>query len=205
MNENDSLWKKWQVRATTIAALLAILAFLFTWSPKVRDATRELFGRKPAVNVTSGPGNPTERFGPAPPGKETPERPKPDVKEKPLEPPPVVKALAGQYVNTAISRREGVKQVAILVRQESGDSLPNLESAIASLLAKRGLEPLQSFFKPAFIQEGQAKSLFAGDWRVSEQLQLGRHVDYVLIGFGKATYSSNQELGGLLTANFELE
>ncbi len=98
-----------------------------------------------------------------------------------------------------------MRTAAILVRQESGESLPNVESAISTLLAKQGIEPVQSFFKPAFIQEGQAKNLFAGDWTVSEQLQLGRRVDYVLIGFGKVTYSTNQELGGMLTANFELE
>jgi Adenylate and Guanylate cyclase catalytic domain len=202
-DKNDSLWKKWYYRVGVVVGVVTILGFLL--SPNVRDVIGELFGKKPAVNVASGPGNPTERSGPAPPGKAIPEGPKPDIKEKPLEPRPLVKALPGQYISTAILRHEGMKRAAILVRQGSGESLPSLESAIASLLAKRGVDAVQSFFKPAFIQEGQAKSLFAGDWTVSEQLQLGRHVDYVLIGFGKVTYSSNQELGGLLTANFELE
>jgi len=199
MNENDSLWKKWHVRVGVVAGLLSIPVLLLTLSKNVRDVTREFFGKKPAVIAGTEPGNHPGTPEPVRPDKDTREGSKPGTKPSGLKP------LPEQYINTAISKRDGIKQAAILVRQESGESLPNLESAIASLLAKRGLEPIQSFFKPAFIQEGQAKSLFAGDWTVSEQLQLGRRVDYVLIGFGKVTYSSNQELGGLLTANFELE
>ncbi len=205
MDDKKSLLEKWYLRLGFVVSLLSIPLLLFTLSHTVRDETRKLFGKKPAANVATGPGSPAGTPGSTGPSGETHERPKLGVKGKPLEALPAVKALPGQYLNTAISRREGVKQAAILVRQENGESLLNLESAIASLLGKRGVEPVQTFFKPAFIQEGQAKSLFAGDWTVSEQLQLGRHVDYVLIGFGKVAYSSNQELGGLLTANFELE
>jgi len=195
MNENDSPWKKWQLRVTTIAGLVAILSALLTWSPKARDMIRGLFKKAPPA-VEEIKNKPTQ---------DSTKKPTPDDTKRQPEPFTHAKAPPGQYINTKILRREGVKQAAILVRQESKDSLPNLESAIGSLLTKRGIEPVQSFFKPAFIQEGRANSLFAGDWTVSEQLQLGRHVDYVLVGFGNVSYSSNQELGGLLTANLQLE
>jgi hypothetical protein len=199
MNENDSFWKKWQVRVTTVAGLFTILSFLLIWSPKGRDMIGEVFGRKPAAIAGTETGNHPGTPEPVRPDKDTPEGSKPGTKPSGLKP------LPEQYINTAISRREGTSGAAILVRQESGESLSDLELGLASLLAKRGVEPVRSFFKPAFIQEGRAKSLFDGDWTISEQLGLGRRVDYVLIGFGKVTYSSNQELGGLLTANFELE
>src|SRR5712692_2584046 len=126
MNENDSRWKKWYYQVGVVVGLVTILGFFL--SPNVRDVIRELFGRKPATSAGTEPGNHPRTSEPVRPGKDTPERPKPDIKENPLEPRPLVKVLPGQYINTAISRREGMKRAAILVRQGSGESIPSLES-----------------------------------------------------------------------------
>jgi len=198
MNEGDSAWKKWQVRVALAAGLCTILTFLLFVKERVFHSQE-----KPAASVTGARGEQPRKSGPSSSG-ESSEQPKSPPTENLVERAPSPKILPGQYINTEISRHKGTKLAAVFVTQESGESLPNLESAVASLLAKRGVEPVQSFFKPAFIQEGRAKNLFSGDWTISEQLQLGDHVDYVLIGFGKVTYSLNQELGGLLTANLEL-
>src|SRR5712664_1059900 len=128
MDDKKSLLEKWYLRLGFVVSLLSIPLLLFTLSQTVRDETRKLFGKKPAANIATGPGSPAGTPGSTGPSGETPERPKPGVKGKPLEALSAVKALPGHYLNTAILRREGVKQAAILVSQENGGSLLNLES-----------------------------------------------------------------------------
>ncbi|MBZ5555230.1 MAG: hypothetical protein LAO21_21165 [Acidobacteriia bacterium] len=203
MSENDSLSKKWYYRFGVVVALLSSLTLLFTLRKDIREA---IFPQEPTTSVRSDSANlprqPDSGGSNLPTARTTGLSATP-ASEISVEAPPV-KAHPERYINTAMSKRGSIKRAAILLELEGRESIPNVESEISAILTKQGVEAVQSFFKPAFAQDGKAKRLFSGDWTVSDQLQLAGHVDYALIGFGKVSYSSNQELGGLMTANLEL-
>lgn len=111
-----------------------------------------------------------------------------------------------RYENVSLLRNEGKRQAAIFLWEDgTNDSLLSLESVVADSLANHGIKPVQSFFTPEFVREGKASRLMAGDWKVARNLELGRHVDYVLIGSIKISYEPNDNFAGLLTANLSLE
>jgi hypothetical protein len=88
-------------------------------------------------------------------------------------------ALLERYLNPGVVNQAGRTEVAIVV--ERGPLPANLEESIADALRKRGAEPLQSFFKPAFQGEGRARALASGDWSSVSTLKLDKHVDAVLV------------------------
>lgn len=110
-----------------------------------------------------------------------------------------------RYVNTTIVNRDGVKEVALLVLNENDQAVLNIEQALSDLLRKQGVEPIRSFFTPAFIQEGHARALFDGQWHIAQELELKTHIDYLLLGFAKLSYASNPQYEGLWTANLTLQ
>src|SRR5207249_113493 len=80
-----------------------------------------------------------------------------------------------------------------------------IEADLAGLLSKHGVEPLPSFFKPAFVREGRARALFGGDWNQARELALGNRVNYVVVGASEASYVASDQFGGFLTANLQLQ
>jgi hypothetical protein len=110
-----------------------------------------------------------------------------------------------QYLNTATTNRESVREVALLILDEKKQSQVQMEQAIANLLAQQGAQPLQSFFTSAFVQEGHARALFDGQWQIAQDLELNTRIDNLILGFARVSYSKNPEYQGLLTANLILE
>ena len=128
------------------------------------------------------------------------------VGEDSPRPVPGVRVRPEQYENVKVSRRLGHQQAALLVWNEAGEeSLLDLESLMAEMLAKAGVTPVRGFFTQAFVSSGRAKRLLAGDWTSASDLELMRHVDYVLGAVGNIAYGSSQEFPGLITANVTLE
>ncbi|HLJ26799.1 MAG TPA: hypothetical protein VKY85_08825 [Candidatus Angelobacter sp.] len=112
----------------------------------------------------------------------------------------------GRYENTSIVRKEGKSQAAVLLwAEDSRDTPINLQSFLTDVVAHQGVQPIQTFFTPDFVRSGYASRLIAGDWRIARQLDLGNHIDYVLIGATKVTYLSDKDFEGLWTANLSLE
>ncbi len=60
-------------------------------------------------------------------------------------------------------------------------------------------------FKPAFVNDGQAQTLFGGSWEPAERLNLVRHLDYLIIARANASYARNTDLENLTTANLRIE
>ncbi len=113
---------------------------------------------------------------------------------------------SARYENISVVRKEGTRQAAIILwEQEGADSLLGLESAISESIAARGIKPVQSFFTPAFIRDGKASRLISGEWNIAKELDIGRHVAYVLGGLVKVSYVANENSPGLLTANLAFE
>jgi hypothetical protein len=88
-------------------------------------------------------------------------------------------ALLERYLNPGVVNQAGRTEVAILV--ERGPLPGNLEESIAEAVRKHRAEPFQSFFKPAFQDEGRARALASGDWSSLTTLRLGDHVDALLV------------------------
>jgi hypothetical protein len=203
MQEKKSFWEKYQAPITVIGGLLGILVSLVILSKEFRNFIGWPGAEAPAAQVVhelraregtgSGARRPTSRAK-APPGTDKAEKATPHPGIRPET-----------YINTAIIRTGHPAKVAILVWQASGESLTNVETALAHQVIKHGLQPVQSFFSPAFVRDGRAQLLLGGDWTQANTLGLRTHVDYVLLGFAKTKYAADPDFKGLLTANLKLE
>ena len=114
-------------------------------------------------------------------------------------------AFVNRYINTAIVNRSGVQEVGVLVLDVQGEELQALQELSSQLLKQKGAQPILLLFKPPYIQERRAKALFDGDWSVAQELGLSSRVDKLLLGFTKVDYTTNRELGNLLTANLQVQ
>jgi hypothetical protein len=113
--------------------------------------------------------------------------------------------LLERYLNTTVTRRPGVKQAAVAVLQQGKNSLSGVETELGGGLREHGIEPVLSFFKPAFVQDGRAHGLYEGDWNQVRDLALGSRIDYVIVGTGEVDYIPNEQFQGLLAAKLRLE
>ncbi len=113
-------------------------------------------------------------------------------------------ALLERYINTAIVKQGETKLVAVLILEEGEDSFSSVEGTLITLLSKQGIEPVASFFKPPFVQEGWARRFLAGNWNEATQFDLSKRIDYVVSGPAAVTYSSSAQFEGLITANLQV-
>lgn len=127
------------------------------------------------------------------------------VEQPPLEARPRPGLTAAAYLNTAIRNRGERREAAVLILDENEQQILHIEQALADVLTQRGVVPVQSFFTQAFIHEGRARALFAGDWDIARELALDTRVDNLILGFAQVSYSRNPEYEGLWTANLTLE
>jgi len=113
--------------------------------------------------------------------------------------------LLERYLNTTVTRRPGVKQAAVAVLQQGKNSLSGVEAELGGSLKEHGVEPLLSFFKPAFFQDGRAHALYEGDWNQVQDLALGSRIDCAIVGTGEVDYIPSAQFQGLLTAKLRVE
>jgi len=110
------------------------------------------------------------------------------------------------YTNPAVTKQEDTRQAAILIWQaENGKPQPAIEAVLADIILDDSIQPVRSFFSFEFIRDGKAQRLMAGDLEVVANMELGRQIDYVLIGESKVSYELNARFDGLLRANIALE
>jgi hypothetical protein len=114
-------------------------------------------------------------------------------------------AVAGRFVNTAISRHAGTTQAAVLLFSNDERSFGTLRNVLDTALAKRGLLPVDSFFKPEFVKEGRAAQLLAGDWNQAMELGLGDRIDVIILGKATVDATPSTEFPGLITTNLNLD
>lgn len=114
-------------------------------------------------------------------------------------------AFLDRYINTSIVKRSGTRQAAILVLQQTENSLSGIDDFLASALAKRGVEPVTSFFKQPFVLEGRARRLLEGDWSEASRLEINNKVAYVVLASGGVKFSSSSQFEGLISASLHLE
>ncbi len=195
-----SIWKRWETRTAVIASFLLIITALLDLPEKTNNIITRWVSTQKKQELREQKNDDQQLPQQQGPRKQPANMPQTKAVQQPQ--PPV---LPDQYVNTAVVNRKETKEAAILILEEEEDSLSQMEGVLAALLAKRGVEPVQSLFKPAFVREGHFRELFTGDWTYAKQLQLAARVDYILLGLERVAYSSNPQFDGLLTANLGLE
>jgi hypothetical protein len=114
-------------------------------------------------------------------------------------------ALIERYINTAVVKRVGEKQVAFLVLAKGPDSVSGAEESLGNALATQGFRPVATFFKPAFVQDGRAERLMSGDWKQATELEIKKRVDYVVLARASVGFSSSSQFEGIISANLTLQ
>jgi hypothetical protein len=114
-------------------------------------------------------------------------------------------AVAARYINTAVTRRPGSKQAAVLLFSSDAHTFTALQSTLDAALSERGLHPVDSFFTPAFVAEGRAARLLAGDWSQAADLGLGDRIDVVILGKASVNATASSDFAGLITTNLTVE
>lgn len=147
-----------------------------------------------------------ERFVPAP----APYRVEPPPPPKPREKTPEELAaehrqFVERYVDTGITRKPGIKTVALAVVSEDGKLNRPVSEALARRFNAGGVELLGSFFKPAFGTEGLLASVLSGSTQVLEQLDLAKTLDGLLLAQETVEYETNPDLENVISAHLHLQ
>lgn len=107
------------------------------------------------------------------------------------------------YLNPGPANDPAKTEVALVASELP---LPaDLRLAILDGIRPRGLEPLDSLFRPAFISHGFAERLANGDMGCVRDLRLSERVDAVLITRLVLMVSENPQAAGMSRANLSLD
>lgn len=191
-----SLWKRWETPTTVIFSLLAILGYLLDLPEKVAGLAQRWSDPKSAMSSPR-----TEPPSPQSVGTLS----SPEVKATAPLLPQRTSSTHQTYINPGHLNQPTGKQVAIVVAGESDCLSDNIEDALTAVLTNRGVEPVRSLFRPAFVSEGRAQLLFDGEMTIVKDLELARYVDYVVIALCRVSYDTSSGFEGLLTANLQLQ
>jgi hypothetical protein len=105
-----------------------------------------------------------------------------------------------RYISTSVKFSLGV----LVVDEHDNPNAP-LSSDCALLFRKSGLSTSPGLFKPAFIKDGLFKDAFVGQSDVLNRLPFTNVASSLFFGRQSVTYSTNSELGNLITADMTLE
>jgi hypothetical protein len=113
--------------------------------------------------------------------------------------------LVARYLNSNFPRKPGVATMGIAIESEQGTINPGIADALAQRFTGGDIQLLNSFFKPEFVADKYVNSIFSGDTKIFDQLDLTNWVSGVVIGRQSITYSTNTALDNTITANMRLE
>lgn len=108
------------------------------------------------------------------------------------------------YIDRSVASGRA-NDVAVLVFTGGNDEVPAaIASTVASAVSEHGFTAVLNFFKPAFVSEGLAQQLFAGNGAVLQSLDVERSVKYVILGQSSEKFESSSQFEGLITSNVSL-
>jgi len=108
--------------------------------------------------------------------------------------------LTARYLN--VTRENGASATEIAWVMISSHTVSRLGDEVTLALKGRGVELV--LFKPAFVSEGRADRLLAGDWGAVADIDLTDNIDSLLIGKSEVTYSQNPIALDMRNANLTL-
>lgn len=112
--------------------------------------------------------------------------------------------VLGKYLNTSIFNKNNSIETAVIILREGNGRFLTLESAVIELLKARGIHSEQTLFKSSFFKEGMFQALMKDDWTTVKLLNLGKRVDYVILGETEVSYKVNPNLDNLKTASLRI-
>lgn len=120
---------------------------------------------------------------------------------------PITPAM--RYLRDGLPRKTGERAILVMAfRAVDGGWLEpdsELRSALEASLRAKGYNPSQDIFKPAFIEEGWPDRIIAGNGNLPAGLDLGRHIDYLLLADGSTEFGTkNRTLGDLMECQLAL-
>ncbi len=89
------------------------------------------------------------------------------------------KAFRDRYLNPGVQRSGDGARVAVFVLDQSG-GVSALRDEFGRALRERGIDCTDGLFRPAFVADGNARRLFAGDATVAKRLRLADRVTAVV-------------------------
>ncbi len=112
-------------------------------------------------------------------------------------------------INSLISNDSSISEIGIAIKEKGGNNVsPNsvrLKDKIGDKISKENVKGLTGFFKKQFYENGYFEDLLQGNSQVAIDLELGKHIDYVVLGDKKSTFSQDARLGDLISCSLELD
>lgn len=112
-------------------------------------------------------------------------------------------AVASRLIDTAVTRRPGAAQVAVLAASV-GLGIDAVSLEVTRALRNRGLAPVDGFFRAEFLKSGDAAKLLDSDWGLVRQLELSDHVSGVVVASAKSAVTASEQFEGLKTARLSV-
>jgi len=113
--------------------------------------------------------------------------------------------LLARYLRSTSMTKVGLTCVAVAIESETGTMNPSIANALAQRFNTAEVRLFNSFFKPEFVADKFVGSIFSGDTRIFDRLELTNWLSGVLVGRQTITYSTNTALEDTVTANLRLE
>lgn len=110
-----------------------------------------------------------------------------------------------RYLYPDLSRRPGMKTVAIAVATDNGSSNRAVTTALESRFQRESVWILSPFFKPEFVSDGLFKDAFAGSGEVFNKLELANSLDGVVLAQQDVQYAQNAALENVISATVKLK
>lgn len=113
------------------------------------------------------------------------------------------------HINPVISNDPSRVEIAVLIAEKKTMDLSQSSritgDKIGEKLTKENTKAVSNLFRNAFIKGGNFKVLYQGDIQDIFELEIKNHVDYLILGTKKATFSTDSRLGDLVSCSLHLD
>jgi len=132
-----------------------------------------------------------------------------EAKEKVKKEYETKRAYIERNINVYIRNDPNIIDIGIIIAEKENLNLSQSSSILADKigdkLSKDGIKVMTNLFKNEFVAGGNFKNLIQGDTRIATELEINNHVDYVIMGLKKASYSQDPNLADLFSCRLDLD
>lgn len=113
--------------------------------------------------------------------------------------------LQARYINAFPTRKADTKLIACVAANEQKQIDRGVGEVVAAKLRNDQVQISTSVFRPEFIADGWFENAFDGSTEPQRQLELGAHLDALLLVRQKTDYSTDASLENVITAKLHAE
>jgi hypothetical protein len=110
-----------------------------------------------------------------------------------------------RYLYPDLSRRLGMKTVAIAVASEDGKMNRAVSAALVSRFKTEPVQIFPSYFKPEFVSDGLFNEAFGGSSELLNKLELAKSLDGIVLAQQNVQYTQNSALENVISATMQLK